>query len=573
MAVIDGAGDEAEIEFIMDLPRKERIQYYVAHKVSPTLAKYIEDLLSGKDDEFEQNPYEHYYKNISLFKAHYCEKDLIPFQEQVLTKIRQAIKQARARGLEQVIILILVPKRHGKTEGIVQPLLTHWIVHNKEKSYKYISETQELAIQKIAPIREMFAETKHRIQDYGPFKTSDWSKTRFTIQRKKHKPDPTLMAWGIFSQKMGQNSDGQILDDPASADMSFDVVKRIHDAINGEILNTRNPQCVTVVIATRKGPEDIPGMWLNEECPFCDHSHLGNVIIIDDFKRSIVRGNYKDPCGVITQDPAGNIIDQKILRPNEDTYFLVKERDENGRETIIDVIIKGDYQALAPERFTVKQLIMMYWQIGEQSFDRDYMNDPTAMGGNILKIKWLTGEEHPFKGFYDYVYDQGYAHLSVMSVDLALSDSPTADYTGIIEAMYDLGSCEFFQEEEWALRKPLEEIIAYIDERAQSKKFDVIIIEAVGFFAPLVEGWRDAYPHLNIIFIEKKLVGKIERISATMQPVYQLGKYHLKRSHRHSIKEYKDFPYSKDDHLLDAQQQMVDYILIQGYGQGVRVVF
>lgn len=560
-------GGNQENIYILDLPKKERIQYYVDHKVSPTLAKQIEELLSGKKSDLERTPYSHYHEDISLFKTHYCGKDLIPFQERILIRIQEAIKNARARGLDQVIIVVLVPKRYGKTEGIVQPFMLHYIVHNKEDSIKYVGETQELAIQKIAPIRELLADPKARIQDYGPFKTSDWSKTRFTIQRNKYKPDPTLMAWGIFSQKMGQNSDAQFIDDPANADMSFDVVKRVHDAIAGEILNTRNPRCITIMIATRKGPEDIPAMFLNAECPFCDHSHVGNVIIIDEFRQAITKGDYKNPCGRIIQDPEGNILEREVLRPQEDTYWLVVERSKEGRETIIDIIIKGEYQTLATERFTVKQLIMMYWQIGEQAYDRDFQNDPTAMGGNVFKVKWLTGEEHPFKCFYeDGEYDTTRTNMKVITVDLAHSEMPEADYTAMIGAYYDYGYAEYFQDWEDTQRIPLHDVFLLVEEHADRFQPDFIIVEAIGFYHHVIEGWQAASKH-RIVFIEKKLVGKKERIGANMQPMYQNAKYHIKRSHRMTIKEYKDFPYSKHEHILDAQEQMVSYIGMSGGGK------
>lgn len=553
--------EEEEVSYILEMEKKDRFQYYVSHKVSPSLAKQIEELLAGKKDDTQRTPYYAYHEDLTLFKVHYCQKEIIQFQENTLLRMKEILD---TRIIPQVIILILRPKRYGKTEGIIQPFITNWICFNKEDSVKYFGEVDTLAEQKIAPIKQLMENPRTRLaKDFGPFRTStNWKASSLTIQRNRVSPDPTLEAMGIKSQKMGKNSDLIVIDDPANADMSFEVVKGIHDAIKGEILNTRNPQCPTVIIATRKGPEDIPAMFLNEECPFCDHSHTANVFILDEYKAAITKGDYKNPCGKIIQDTEGNLLERKVLRPQEDTYWLVIQQNKEGRQTPIDVIVKGDYETLAPERFTLKELIIMYWQIGEQSFDRDYQNDPTAMGGNIFKTKWLDGHEHPFQVFYD-AYDMNRAHTRIMTLDLALSDAPEADYTAIVELVYDPGYAQFFQIDEDALRLPLANVFLNMEERADLFHPDIIIVEAIGMFKPLVEGWQAASKH-SILYIEHKELGKVVRISATMQPEFQNGKYHLKRSHRITLKEYKDFPYSKHAHTLDAIQQAVDWVRLLG---------
>lgn len=562
---------------LISMTKAQRIEFYLNpnNKISAAMAKYIEEMLvATRRSRQERTPYSHYHEDISLFKVHYCGKELIPTQERLIVRIQEALKEAYNRGLYQVIILLLYPKRFGKTEGVIQPVLTHHIVHNKEDSCKYFGEAETLATQKISPIKEMMEDPRSKLsKDYGPFRTrSNWSKQSFSIQRNRASPDPTLEALGYKSQKMGKNSDIIFIDDPMSADMSFEVRRNVHNAIFGEILNTRNPMCPTIVIMTRKAPEDLATCLIESKCPFCDHSHNANVVIIDEFKQAL-SGDYKHPCGKIIQDPEGNILEREVLREEEDTYWLIIERNKEGRERVIDVIIKGEYHSISPERFKPKELIIMYWQIGELAFDRDYQNDPSAMGGNLFKTKWFTGQDHPFKCFIDYEFNFWDTHIiRGITCDLALSDSPTGDYTGILELAYDPWTAEFYIYKEHKLYKELDEVFLYLCERGEEFKPHFTLVEAVGMFKPLTKRWHVAAGNLlNIIYIEKKLTGKIERIAATLQPVFQTGREHLTRAHRHFIKEAKDFPYSQDDHLLDANQQFVEYILSGKRGGKVKV--
>lgn len=509
-----------------------------------------------------------YEDDVSLFKKHYCQKRIIPLQERVLLRIKNALLAARERGLRQVIILVPVPKRHGKTEGIVQPFLLHEIIFDRNLSYKYVSEGSRLAIAKIQPIKELLENSKELNRDFGPFQGDMWTTQRFKCLRTRIMPDPTLEAWGMDSLFTGENTDGLTIDDPMNADMSFEVRDKIHLRITGELLNTRTPDAWTIIIYTRKAPEDTETIFTKEDCPFCHKSHTGNVVLIDEFRKAITKGDYKNPCAKIIMNVDGTVKEKVILRPQNDTYRLIC--DLAGRPYDIELV--GEYETVAPELWNARQLIMIYWQVGDLAFDRDYQNDPSAAGGNILKTKWLDGSDnHPFKCYYDFQYDEGYAHLKIFSLDLSLSDSPTADYTGFIEAFYDLTTQDFYQYREFALKKSLDETFYFMEEEADRENPDVIIVEAIGFFKPLVEGWQRASKH-NIVFIEVKMTGKVERISATMQPVYQNGRYHLKPSHHLTVKEYKDFPYSKDDHILDAQEQMVKYILIEGRGRKMRLV-
>lgn len=507
--------------------------------------------------------------DLSLFKQHYCRKRIIPFQERVLARIKKALADAKERGLRQVIILVLCPKRHGKTEGIVQPFLLHEIIFDRNQSYKYVSIGSRLAIAKIQPIKQLLEESKELNRDFGPFQGDLWTQGRFKCLRTRIMPDPTLEAWGMDSIFTGENTDGEVIDDPMDADMSMEVRKGIHNRFYGELLNTRTPDAWTIVIMTRKAPEDLATSLMQEACPFCDHNHTGNVVVIDEFKKAITKGDYKNPSAKVYLNADGTVKDKLIIRPQLDTYNLVIDPTNH----IIDITLLGEYETLAPELFNARQLIMMYWQVGEQAFDRDFQNDPSAMGGNIFKTKWLDGSDgHPFQCFYDFNYNEVYEHMKIFTLDLALSDSPTADYTGMIEAFYDAPTQDFFQFKEFKFKKTLDEVFYAMEEEADTENPDVIIVEAIGFFAPLVEGWQRASKH-NIVFIEKKLIGKVERISATMQPIFQNGRYHLKREHRSTIDEYKDFPYSKNDHILDAIQQMVKYIVIEGNGRKMRLVW
>jgi len=508
------------------LPEQEQLMFAASTGLNATLIKHKETKIIDKQAERIEQSMWRYYDDVSLFKVQYCKKEYVKWQDDTLKWIHAQI----ANGVK--VIIVVGPRRHGKTEGIAQPFLTHHITFHKNDACKYITLAQNLAIQKIGPIRDLLENHWPLIKDFGPFRTQIWAKDKFTITRSGYFPDPTLEALGQDSKFTGMNTDIDVIDDPMDADMSPDVKKGVHDRLLGELFNTHNPNCITLIIMTRKSNEDLVSCFTEDKCPFCTSNHKGSAAV--KILPAIIEGDFRNP--------------------GPETYEL--ERDAEGN--IINVTIHGKYRVLWPERWPIETLIRKYYEIGESAFNREYQQEP-AGEGLIFKEKWIQFHDVNDADF------QSRDYRKYITVDLALSEKETADYSGIVGFGRNAFDNKFYVHKTFALHKPLHEVAQVINEYAAEFKPLSIIIEAIGAFAPLTENWPKVikYP---IEFITKKTVGKEERIAATLQPTLQNGQLLMKQSHQDLIYELKHFPTTSKDHLIDALQQGIQASLEHGSG-------
>ena len=490
------------------LSEQDQYLFLAKNKIPFTAIKYRNEHVKAKRVEFAEKSNEEYLTNISMFKSKYLKKQTVYFQEAIIKKIDKILRpwvyysDWKARHVRAPIILVLVPKRHGKTEGIVQPLLAHHITFYKNESHKYASEASKLAKQKIFAIKEAFEKDWDLINDFGPFRTAHWSSDRFIVQRSKLSPDPTLEAWGLDMKFVGANTDFLVIDDPMNADMfkgDSEVPLNVHNRIFGELLNTRNPTAPTIIIMTRKHYEDLVACFVEDSCPYCAHGHKAKIFIIDEFRKAIVKGDYKNP------------------GPN--TYELI--RDEHGN--IMDFIMHSEFQALWPERFTVKDLLGLYWQLGDLAFDRDYQNDPSLMEGNTFKMLYLKGDgtdNYPGCFFnpthFNFLTDD---YIRYSGLDSSFGGP---DYGGYIELAHDPISNDVYVARAERLVDDIDGQAMYAIERAGKWHPRRIITEAIASAHVQLKKYKRVEPR---IYLENDIrEGKNPRIAAGLLAPFKNGK-------------------------------------------------
>ena len=113
------------VKKIESQPAEYRPYLYEAYGFKTTFQKYRDTKVRDKQAEQLQRALYPYFEDYSLFKARYCQKQLVEWQEETLRWIRSCI----ARGIKTIVIA--APRRHGKTEGIVPPLLLHVLLFNR----------------------------------------------------------------------------------------------------------------------------------------------------------------------------------------------------------------------------------------------------------------------------------------------------------------------------------------------------------------------------------------------------------------------------------------------------------
>jgi hypothetical protein len=174
---------------------------------------------------------------------------------------------------------------------------------------------------------------------------------------------------------------------------------------------------------------------------------------------------------------------------------------------------------------------------------------------------WLT-----YDGFFhdipqEALFDEQYVRIT--TCDLALSEKLTADYSAIIGMAYNTYNKQFYVDNVIFIRKPLDSVFVELVEYADAWKPRTNLVEAVGMFEPLTKNWQKTTHH-NIFYIKKKTEGKMERIGATLQPLFQNKRIHFRRSHVDLIDEIKKAaipPVTTNDHGIDSLQQGCQYII------------
>ena len=222
---------------------------------------------------------------------------------------------------------------------------------------------------------------------------------------------------------------------------------------------------------------------------------------------------------------------------NDKRYYKVKIPiyDSNGRSNW-------------EERFPTQNVKSLEEGIDYITFARQYLCECVNPKGNAFRREWLV--DHGSKIPSD-------AGVMFLFVDLAVSESKTADYCGIIQ-VYHSESGKWYIVDSWAV-KGIDNVGRVLKER--EPHVDMIMIEAPGALHLMCQ--KD--PRISTLSpgkvqYKKSVIGnKIQRIML-LEPWFKNGYvlFDSKKCHDF-LKEYLLFPEGKDFHILDAFQMGVDH--------------
>lgn len=140
---------------------------------------------------------------------------------------------------------VFMPRGVGKTYSVLLPWVVREIVRNPEITILMGSEAEKLAKeQRVAWVRSKLEMLEEK--GYGPFRTTQWSEGRFTVQRPQGTGgQPTMVAWGPKTAGTGRHWQLGIFDDlygEASADspeVRSTVSKQFIRIFGQRLANTR----------------------------------------------------------------------------------------------------------------------------------------------------------------------------------------------------------------------------------------------------------------------------------------------------------------------------------------------
>lgn len=180
---------------------------------------------------------------------------------------------------------------------------------------------------------------------------------------------------------------------------------------------------------------------------------------------------------------------------------------------------KGD--VLHPERESREVLSKIRKEMGDPDFAAQYLQNPSALTGRVMSPEWFPLVEARYRHYYQRV---------IFSIDTALSDSPTSDYSvisifGWREGKSDLADL-------WRKQCTYETLAAQLDRLIKQWAPTNFVIERSGYGFSLISRLSDRLGSTNGIHPFSASISKGERVGRMA--------HYLAQGH---IRFVKDAPY------------------------------
>jgi predicted phage terminase large subunit-like protein len=408
--------------------------------------------------------------------------------------------------------LLLLPRGHLKTAIINKGFVIKSLLNNPNIRILIANQVWDKS-------REMLREIKGYLQDktdlpkiFGNFVSSLWNEEKIEIaQRTKSLAAPTIGTTGVEAEMTSTHFDLIILDDLMG--LQNYKTKDQRDKVRAfyrSMINLLEPSGTLIVLGTRWHLDDLYQTILDNERDYYD------VMV-----RSVVE-------------------DGRIIFPKKFNLKFngITKQWEQAKERTMDYI-----------NFLKKST--------GQDFFSQYMNNPT------------DDENQLFKTSYFKHYSERPANLFVtMCVDPAISESQSADYTGIVVAgrapdkkIYVLDTLRG----KWGSPKDIVDQIFLMKDKWRP---DVIAIEENGFQKALRYWAEDEMKRTGIFFNIETVKSPVKRDGLVkeyrikgLEPYYRNGYMYHQSWMKDLEEELAQFPRAKHDDLSDALSWCLDFLI------------
>jgi len=373
--------------------------------------------------------------------------------------------------------LLLAPRGHAKSTCVTVNYPLWMLGNNPNLRIIIASDTVSQASLFLRQISHTIEHNKSYHDIYGHLKPDiqdKWTDTEVIVKRDQNLKDASLLALGVGSATIGRRADLIICDDIVSED-----------------------NC-----ATELQREKLKTWFYKVLMPVLDPD--GAVIVVG------TRWHYHDLYSELLEKPQYT---QKVYKAIE----------------------KG--KALWPARFSLKKLEEIKNEIGSIIFNCQYLNDPSGLRGQLLKLDWLQ------------YYDVAPPDMRIyQGVDLAISERAEADYTVIctigVDAQNNIYVLDFYRDK---LSFPMQ--VKAIHVQAEIHKPLKIAIESNAYQKAMSQQLRQM--SMLPVVETKTTKDKITRMIA-LSPHFENGRIRIKKDMTELIDEYLKFPRGEHDDMLDA---------------------
>ncbi len=296
-----------------------------------------------------------------FFDTYYCGMRFAAHREKWLLTIEAECKKARSDE-QKGAMLILAPRDHGKTEACVT-VAARAVCMNRNIRILWIAESQGQSEKRMRRVKAVLEGTRI-LTDWcseprsglGPWlQTAEdrWMATQVYIARSLQSVDPTLEAVGAGGAITGGHFDLIMCDDLEDDRTTFSAAQR--QKTREWFKGTVRPMLVKggqiVVVGTRKHHDDL-------------YAHF-----IDD--------------------PTFTIMEDRAIERMPESYEFLMRKDQNGRETISGMEIKGESEVLWPEERPIDYLLRERMAIGNRLFNREFQNQVVDDESAAVRWEWL----------------------------------------------------------------------------------------------------------------------------------------------------------------------------------------
>jgi len=408
--------------------------------------------------------------------------------------------------------LVLIPRGHLKTAIVTKALSIKWILNDPNVRILLANQVWDKA-------REMLSEIKGQLEGkselpklFGTFVSGRWNEEKIEVaQRTKSLAAPTIATTGVEGEMTSTHFDKIILDDLMG--LQNYKTKEQRDKVRAfyrSMINLLEPDGQLIVIGTR---------W-----------HLDDLY-------------------------------QTIIDTEKDYYdIMVRSVVENGR-IIFPKKFNLKFDPARKQWAPVAEKCMDYIQFLKQStggdFYSQYMNNP------------VDDENQLFRTSYFKHYAERPSNLfTCMTIDPAISEKQSADYTGIVVAgrapdkkIYVLDTLRG----RWGSPK---EIVDQIFLMRDKWRPDIIAIEENGFQKSLRYWAEDEMKRTGVFFPIETIKSPVERGGLVkeyrikgLEPYYRNGLVFHQSWMKDLEEELAQFPRAKHDDLSDALSWQLDFLI------------
>ena len=238
-------------------------------------------------------------------------------------------------------------------------------------------------------------------------------------------------------------------------------------------------------------------------------------------------------------DLAGRILDNEELR---------------GRCKILHYKAIDDNKPLWAERYDLKELEAIKRSIGPYDFSALYQGSPILTEKQEFKPEWyktITEDELEKKNTNKY-----------LTIDTAISKSSQADYTGFCDNSVDKEN--FWHLKAWRMRLNADELVDTLFTLYRKNKYLAIGIEKTAYtdglkpFLDAEQRKRDVF--LPIVELKHSQTAKEIRIRGLLPRYSSKSVYHVEKQCIDLEEEQLNFPFGKNDDVLDATAYQLQII-------------